>query len=169
MTVKKNFCAALFGAAAIVCVATAANAAKSSSDFLTDAMKIDNAEIKVGKLAEAKGGTADVRNFGQMLVTDHTQAKQDASNAATALGVTPTDEATPADEAEYNKLNTLSGAAFDREFAKAMVSGHKKAIAEFQAQAKGSDKTATLAQQELPTLKKHLQTAQSLQQGSAAK
>lgn len=162
MILKKNVHAALLGAV-MLCVATAAGAAKSSSEFLTDAIKGDNSEIKLGKLAEAKGNSDGVRNLGQTLVSDHTKAKQDVSSAATALGITPTDDAAPAALAEYTKLNGMSGAAFDHEFVSYMISDHKKDIAEFEAQAKGSDKTGTLAQQQLPTLKKHLQIAQSLQ------
>ncbi|MGN6517319.1 MAG: DUF4142 domain-containing protein [Rhizomicrobium sp.] len=168
MTIRKNICAALFGTA-VLCLATAASAA-SSSEFLTDAMKGDNSEIKLGQLAQAKGGSEGVKSFGQMLVTDHTKAKQDVTSAATALGITPTDKAAPEAESEYNKLNKLSGNAFDHEFVAYMIKDHKKDIAKFKAQAKGHDKTATLAQQQLPTLEKHLQTAESLQmQGSAAK
>ena len=43
-----------------------------------------------------------------------------------------------------------------------MVEDHKNDIKEFEAQAKGTDDVARFAKDTLPTLQKHLQTAQSL-------
>ena len=60
------------------------------------------------------------------------------------------------------RLSKPNGDAFDKEFAKHMVADHKEDIAEFEAQAKGSDEVASFAKDTLPTLQKHLQTAQSL-------
>jgi len=48
------------------------------------------------------------------------------------------------------------------------VADHKKDIKEFEKQAKGSDDVASFAKDTLPTLKKHLQTAQSLKSGKSA-
>jgi putative membrane protein len=66
----------------------------------------------------------------------------------------------------------MSGAAFDKEFVRHMVSDHKKDIKEFEDMAKkgsakgasgDTQKVADLAQKTLPDLRKHLKMAQSLQ------
>ena len=61
--------------------------------------------------------------------------------------------------------NSLSGADFDRAFAKHMVAGHEKAIRKFEA-ASASLQDADLkeyAENTLPVLREHLRMAQSLQ------
>jgi hypothetical protein len=60
------------------------------------------------------------------------------------------------------------GTDFDKDYVKHMVADHKKDIKEFEKQAKGSDDVASFAKDTLPTLKKHLQTAQSLESGKSA-
>jgi putative membrane protein len=67
-----------------------------------------------------------------------------------------------------DRLSKLNGKAFDQEFAKHMVADHKKDIAEFKAQARGSDDVANFAKDTLPTLQKHLQTVESLRAGKPA-
>jgi putative membrane protein len=63
----------------------------------------------------------------------------------------------------YDKMSKMSDNAFDREFAKDMVADHKKDISEFEKKAKKkNDPAATFANDALPTLRKHLQTAQGL-------
>jgi sporulation protein YlmC with PRC-barrel domain/uncharacterized protein (DUF305 family) len=97
-----------------------------------------------------------------MLVDDHTASNTKATSLAQANGVTPPTEPNAADKRKHDELAPLSGAQFDQEFAKAMVKGHEEAIAKFEAAAKGNDDVAKFAQDTLPTLQKHLKTAQSL-------
>ncbi len=144
-----------------------ANAA--AKDFLTDAVQGDVSEVKFGQLAEKNGGSADAKDFGKMLVTDHTKAGQQAKATAQQVGVTVAEQPSSEAQKEYDKLAKLKGAAFDKEFAQAMVEDHQNDIAKFQKEADAKDgPVSTLAQQQLPTLKKHLQMAQSLQQKQQA-
>ena len=109
-----------------------------------------------------------MKNFGAMLVTDHTEAKQQVSDVAKALSVTPPNQPMPAAVEEQNKLSALSGDSFDDEFASYMVEDHQKDIQEFQDEAKANQgQTSALASKQLPVLQKHLQMAQSLS-GNAA-
>jgi putative membrane protein len=72
----KFICTAVIAALMMLCRETYAMAGpKSDAVFLMDAMKGDNSEIKLGLLAQSRGGSAGVRNFGGMLVHDHRQAK----------------------------------------------------------------------------------------------
>jgi len=68
-------------------------------------------------------------------------------------------------EQEMDKLSTLKGAEFDREFAKAMVNDHQAIINHLTfARTKVSDPDAVaLVDKALPTAKRHLTTAQKLQ------
>lgn len=148
--------------------ATNAFAAKSPTEFITDAIQGDNSEIMLGQMAEQKGRSQQVKDFGKTLVADHSTAKDEASTVAKALGATPPD--TPMAEAkdEQKKLSTMSGDGFDHEFASYMVTDHKKDIQEFQNQAKGKDgQTSALASKQLPVLQKHLELAQAIAGGAS--
>ena len=72
-------------------------------------------------------------------------------------------------KADYDRISKLSGEQFDREFAKMMVEDHKKDIREFETEAKKkTDPVAEFANETLPTLRKHLEMAQSLASGESA-
>jgi putative membrane protein len=118
----------------------------------------------MGRLAQKNGGSDGVRSFGQMLVQDHSAANEKATSLAQTQGVTPPTAPKP----EASRLSKLNGEAFDMKFAKHMVADHKKDIKEFEEQAKESDDVASFAKDTLPTLKKHWQTAQSLESGKSA-
>jgi putative membrane protein len=153
---------AAFGAALFLIGLVCAVPAKADKSFLTDVIQGNLAEISVGQLAQEKGGSDGVRNFGQMLVKDHSDNNDKAKSLAQSEGVAVPNDPTPEAKALHEKLSKLSGDAFDKEFAAAMVEGHKKVIEKFEAEAKGNDDVAKFAQQTLPTLKHHLETAQSL-------
>ena len=155
-------------ALAFVATAGAASAAMapSPSDFVTDAIKGDNGEIQLGKLAEEQGGSAAVKRFGRTLVADHTKAKSQMDQVAEKVGAKPTSDVSPDADAEMKKLQGLKGADFDREFASHMVDDHQKDIDKFQAEADAKNGPAsTVAAKQLPTLKKHLRMAQALNKG----
>ena len=61
-------------------------------------------------------------------------------------------------------MSKLSGEDFDSAFASHMVMGHQKAIAKYTEQTRdgGNPEVAELAKEMLPTLGKHLATAQSI-------
>ena len=161
MTAKLMSSAAL--AAVLTITASAAFAAKSPQDFITDAIQGDNSEIALGQVAQQNAADPQVKQFGQTLVADHTQAKEQATAVAKSLNVTPPDG--PAKEAvdEKTKLSKLSGAAFDKEFASYMVTDHQKDISEFQDEANAKNGPASdLATKQLPVLKKHLEMAQAI-------
>jgi len=136
---------------------------QSNATFLRKALQGDNSEMRLGRLAEQQGHAPAVRAFGHTLARDHAAARQQALPVAKAHGVPATTETTPEARAEYGKLRRMHGWAFDQEFARYMVKDHRKDIADFERQAAHGDRsTRRLAQHTLPTLRKHLRTAEQL-------
>jgi putative membrane protein len=126
-------------------------------------MKGDNGEVAIGRLAAAQGQSQGVKDFGNLLVTDHGAHKQELASLAQAAGAPVTDD--PSDEAKANleKLKALRGAEFDKQFKAMMIEDHTKDIAKYEKQASSGDsRTAALAQKTLPTLRKHLDAANAL-------
>jgi putative membrane protein len=148
--------------------AGAQKASKADQAFLKDAVQGDLSEVKMGQLAQQKGQSQDVKQFGQMLQQDHGQHLQQSQQMAQQMGVTPPTEPNAEQKAMYDRLSKMNGTQFDKAFAKDMVQDHKKDIAKYQKEAKSKGPLANFAQQTVPVLQKHLQTAQSLQNAGAA-
>src|SRR4051794_18960054 len=106
----------------------------------------------------------------QTLQQDHAAGAQKATTVATQLGVNPPTEPNKNQKAMHANLGKLSGQAFDRKFASEMVKDHKKEIAEYQKAAKKQgDPAGAYASETLPTLQKHLETAQALTKATSAR
>jgi putative membrane protein len=138
----------------------------ASQKFLKEAIEGNLAEIQMGELAQKNAKSDQVRSFGQMLQKDHSDARQKATAAANQLGMTSPNEPNSKQKAMYDKMSKLSGDSFDREFAKHMVADHKKDIKDYEKAAKKNDAAGAYAKEALPTLHKHLETAQSLGGGA---
>jgi putative membrane protein len=156
------------GAALVLTCSVTAAFAEPGKNFVTDAIQGNLAEISLGELAQNKGSSQGVKSFGQMLSQDHSASNEKATTLAKSLCVTPPTQPNPEAKKEYDKLSKLSGDAFDKEFVHHMVADHKKDISAFKQQAKGHDGVASYAKDTLPTLEKHLDTAQSLAHGKSA-
>lgn len=87
-------------------------------------------DIRAGNLALKKSHNKDVLAFAQEMVRDHEAVDKQALALVAKLKVTPEDNATSQSlnkgaDAEYAKLEKLSGKAFDREYASNEVAYHK--------------------------------------------
>ncbi len=163
MKTKSYLTAALISA---VLLGSTAFAAKPVSDreFIGKALQGDDSEKALGSLAEKRGASAGTRTFGHMLAVDHGRARVQVLALAKKVRAPVPDKPTEEATAEYGKLEGMSGAAFDKEFARYMVEDHKNDIADFTAQASATrdPRIKALAKGTIPVLKKHLATAQSL-------
>jgi putative membrane protein len=91
-------------------------------------------EVKLGMLAVQKGGP-DVKVLGQKMVDDHTQINKDMGDVADSLGVMLPKKMDKDDQAEYDKLNRLSGDAFDKEYILFMAKAHRQDLHDFRTEA----------------------------------
>ena len=140
----------------------------SSADkkFATEAAQGGLAEVELGKLAAQKGQSDKVKQFGQRMVDDHTNANNQLKSVAQKDNITLPTDITAKDQALKDKLSGLSGAEFDRTYMQNMVRDHEKDISEFQREA-NSGSNADLkgfAAQTLPTLQEHLRMAKEAHQ-----
>jgi len=140
----------------------------SSGDrkFMEKAAEGGMAEVKLGQLASQKASADQVKQFGQRMVDDHGKANDQLKQLASTKNVTLPTDLDKSTQREYDKLSKLSGADFDREYMKHMVSDHKKDISEFKSEsnkAKDAD-LKQFASSTLPTLQEHLNLAQSAEQ-----
>ncbi len=154
---------AAFALGASAAQAQGQKAASDSKSFIKTAIEGNYAEINVGKLAREKGKSEGVKQYGKMLVEDHTAANEKAIAAAKQMGVSPPGGSSLIEKGTYLKLKVLSGDSFDKSFINSMVSDHKSDIKEFQTESGKDDAAGRFAKEALPTLQKHLQEAEKLQ------
>ena len=135
MKIKKTatmlICLATIGAA--LSRPSQVNAAVTDGDkqFLTMAAQSDFNEINLSKLAETKATNPQVKAFAHKMVADHTALEAKMKPFATAWQLTPPTSFDADHQAEYDKLNGLSGSDFDKEYMNAMVTDHHKALDAF--------------------------------------
>jgi putative membrane protein len=103
--------------------------------FLRTAAEGGIAEVKLGQLAAQKGSTDDVKAFGQKMVDDYTKLNLDIARVADSMGVMLPKSMNKDDQAEYDKLNALSGNAFDIEYLTFMVKDNHKDLHAFRLEA----------------------------------
>jgi putative membrane protein len=118
------------GVAAAQDTAAGNSSSLSASDkmFMKKAAKGGMMEVAMGKLADEKGQSDDVKSFGKRMVADHSKANDELKKiAAQKNAKLPTKEP------------SVSWSS-DKAYMDAMVKDHEKDLAEFQEEAKnGSD------------------------------
>jgi putative membrane protein len=136
--------------------ATTALSDKDKS-FMKEAAKGGQMEVDMGKIAQTKGKSADVKKIGSTMVADHTKANNELMAIAKKKGVDLSKEKPP--------THSMGDANFDKDYINMMVKDHEKDLAEFQAEAKnGSDADVkAFASKTSSVIKKHLDMVKAAQ------
>ena len=163
--------AALVGAAALAPLrATAAQAAKLDDPTIIAIFDAANTwDMETGALAEKKGTTKEVRDFGAMLERDHKAVRQQGRDLVKKLGVHPTppkDFAMAKDHAAAMKsLRAAKGKGFDRAFLEHEVAYHKAVIDAVKTSllpALKNEEARALVTKVAPAFQAHMVAAQAL-------
>jgi putative membrane protein len=158
----------LFGAACAAMIMAASGMSSAAyadtpRQFLTKAIEGDNSEMMLGRIAEMRGDTQSMREFGKTLIDDHRAARTQAEGVAQQLGVPIPHNTVAQAMHERERLSGLRNSQFDREFARFMVRDHQKDLVEFRTEAAAHQgMVSKLAREQLPTLQKHLDMASAL-------
>jgi putative membrane protein len=126
-------------------LATGSSLAPSSSgnsqvlddqEFLRSALESSVGRVQLGQLAQQKSQSADIQQFGQLMVRDHTQLNEQViAPIAMQLGVQGPKGISKKDKQLLSSLSGLSGAQFDEMYIKAMVKDHKQDLKKFNGEA----------------------------------
>ena len=99
--------------------------------FLRTAVEANLLQIKLGQLAAQKGSTADVKDFG---TEDGHRSRRDQRRSRSYRrlhGVMVPKKISKEDQAAYDKLNALSGTAFDTAYITLMVNDHHQDLRDY--------------------------------------
>lgn len=139
---------------------------KNSSTFAMEAASGGMMEVTMGQLAQQKGNSQRVKDYGAMLVSDHSKVNTELSNIAAAKNAQLPSALEQKQQKHIDDLSKKEGADFDRAYIKMMVNDHEKDIKAFEkAAASSSDNTLKeFATRTLPVLRAHLDSAKAIQQ-----
>jgi putative membrane protein len=133
--------------------------------FLYEIAGAGMTEVEFGMLAQKNAASAEVKEFARHMVDDHGKANARLNALVQGSEVKLPTAMNGAYKNNLAELQKLKGAAFDRAYMKAQVDDHKKVVQllEHQASAGKDPKLKAFAAETLPTTKRHLEMAQSLQ------
>lgn len=136
----------------------------SDSEFMTKAALGGMAEVKFSEIALGKAEKPAVKEFAQMMITDHARANEELAALAKSKGATLPGQIDAKHQEVADKLSGKSGEDFDQKYVAVMIKDHKKAVALFEKAAQKSEDPAikSFAEKTLPTLRAHLEKIQSL-------
>ena len=121
--------------AGLFCVSIASLSAQAVSDAQIASIVVtaNQVDIDAGRLASAQASSAEVRKFGQQMVTDHSGVNAQATALVTKLKVTPLDNPTSqalkaGGEKNLAVLKNLTGASFDKAYVDNEVVYHQAVL-----------------------------------------
>jgi putative membrane protein len=139
-------------------------ASKSDSTFVAKAAAGGMEEVALGRLAQEKAASPQVKQFGQRMVTDHSKANKQLAQAAQESGIAIPPNADSKAQKEAAKLADKSGKDFDTAYMKMMLKDHEHDIKEFQKEASSGQAPAVknTASETVPVLEQHLTMAKQV-------
>lgn len=134
------------------------------TEFMVTAAADGMTEIAMGELAATKTRTSRVKDFADMIVSDHTQAGNELKALAGQKQVTLPDSLSDKSKKDRDKLSAKNGKDFDKAYVDAMVNDHQHAVKMFRdalADVDNPDLRQWITNT-LPVLEAHLDSARAL-------
>ena len=150
-------------------------------DFVDESLSAGTAEVELGRIAQQRAADAEVKQFAEMMVRDHTQAADSLTQISQQHAIQTRSAMQEHHRDLMERLSKVQGADFDREYMDAMVDGHENMVDHLQTRAsedrfgenkgtvrpEGSDNPveASLNQwaaNALPTTRRHLEEARRI-------
>lgn len=127
------------------------------AEFAVKAASGGMMEVELGRLAQQKAQSQAVKDFGAMMVEDHSKANEELKTLATSKNIILPSTMGEDHQKHVDELSKLSGAEFDKKYVKMMVDDHKEDIDHFKEAADDAKdmEIKAFAAKTLPTLQKH--------------
>ena len=121
-------------------------------------------EVRLGQTAHNKATNVAVREFGQRMVNEHSTLQKQWMDVAKKSAIPFKADLSPTQVQEFERLNQLSGAEFDRAYMDAMVQGHQTKLSSLQSERSASHSSGVrqLIESTLPIVQQHLIQAQQI-------
>jgi putative membrane protein len=138
---------------------------QNDTKFANDAANIGMLEVAMGKVAEQNAKSKSVKDFGAMMIKDHTSAGDELTSIAATKHITLPTSLSADDQKKVDEMKAKTGKIFDKTYIDMMIDGHKKAASEFEDEIKqGSDADLrAFATKTLDVIHAHLAAAEKCQ------
>jgi putative membrane protein len=139
-------------------------------DFIKNAAIGGMAEVELGKLAEQKARSPDLKSFGARMVHDHSRADEQLATIAKEQGAAAPQQLDTEHTQMRDRLAKLQGEAFDRAYIRMMVAEHDKAAKVFRQEAQmGQDREVKrFARETLAMIEQHDKLAHDIERSMVA-
>lgn len=159
--------AALTAAPAVIAQTASMTMPTDAMGYITAAGQSDQFEIQEGQLAAQMASSPKVRDFGKMMVKDHTTSTRAVMLAAKNGGLMPPTAPPPlrADQRQMlMQLRNTSGAEFDRIYLMQQAQAHDQALMLHTNYAKNGDNTKlkAVANNIAGTVRQHISMIKSM-------
>jgi putative membrane protein len=138
---------------------------KMDRDFVMKAASGGMMEVELGNIAQQNAASQRVKDFGAMMVRDHSKANDELMSFAGRRNVMmDKDSLMNLHKSHIDALKNKTGAAFDKAYMSMMVNDHKKDVGEFEKASKmcKDQECLAFASKTLPTLQMHSDSAQAI-------
>ena len=146
---------------------------KTEKTFIKDAASGGMMEVQLGQMAQQKGISQEVKDFGKRMETDHGKANQELEGIVMKKRMKLPTKLAVKHKKTVDKLANLTGDQFDKKYAVEMVKDHKKDVEKFSKMSKKlkDPELKGWVDKTLPVLEQHLQHAKDMAQklGSTVK
>jgi putative membrane protein len=128
----------------------------SDSSFIQEAGSLGLLQVKLGKLAQEKGSSEVVRDFGKRMVADYSKANEELAAGAKQAAY-PRPVLLRPHQQIFARFNGMSRSAFDKSYMAEMVSEHDDMAGLFANEAKDGrvESLKQLATGMLPAVQQH--------------
>jgi putative membrane protein len=135
-------------------------------EFAVSAADGSMLEVQLGRLAQTKSTTSEVKLMGQMMADNHSKANEELKTLAAQKNITLPTVLSEDCQNTYNDLAAKTGKDFDDAYTEFMVRDHKEDIYKFKKEAdKGNDaELKSWAAGKVATLEHHLEMAKQAEE-----
>jgi putative membrane protein len=161
---KRLFALLVFASPVVALAPLAALADSPDASFYKHAAEGGIAEVEAGKLAQDKSNNQQVKDFGAMMVKDHSAANDKLKALADSKSISLPTSSSVGQMATKAKLEVLSGDTFDKSYIAGQIKAHQNTAALFRKEiASGQDADAkAFAKETLPTVRAHLKAINAI-------
>ncbi|MDB5276328.1 MAG: hypothetical protein JWR61_1283 [Ferruginibacter sp.] len=137
---------------------------KDDADFAVKAANGGMMEVQLGNYAQQNAVSKRVKDFGAMMVKDHTKANEELKSIAASKNITLPSSIGSDAQKDMDDLMKKKGNDFDKAYMNMMLDDHKNDVKEFEKAAKDckDPEIKTFAGKTLPVLLAHLDSTKAI-------
>jgi putative membrane protein len=155
--------------AAVGAVSASTLGANDTDAFVSNASQSDMYEIKAGQMAQQKGQSKAVKDFGKMMVTEHTAMTNELKPLIAAAGKQPAADLDQRRKGLLDNLTAATGGDFDKVYLAQQEAAHNEALTLMRGYSESGPDAGlkAAAAKAVPKVQAHLDKVKQLQSAPA--